>query len=134
MKTIAGILSIAVLTAAIAGCGGPWRMKPADNKVMNSERIVAVDSKVASYLGVRTEVKPKRVAGDALEVSVVLFNKKGSDLSCDVKWQFLNEDGAIKDETGWQPVIFAARTETPLNTNSLSPDVSDYRLSIRLKR
>jgi len=134
VKACAGTLAVAVFASALAGCGGPWRMKPVDNKVMGNERIIAIDRKVSDYIGVRTAVKPQRIAGDALEVNVVLFNKKGKDLKCDVKMQFLNEDGAIKDETGWQPVTFVARTETPLNFNSLNPDVADYRLSIRLQR
>ena len=133
-RAIAIVIAGAVVLAALAGCGGPFAPGRASNSVMEKHKIVIADRKAKNYIRLVRELPPKRLDGGELEIGVVLYNKKSKDLRCDVKVQFVDEDGGETDATSWQPYIFSARTERTIRTNSMDPAATDYRLYIRLQR
>lgn len=133
-KAIAVVIAGAVVLAALAGCGGPFAPRRASNSVMKKNKIVIIDRKARSYIRLVRELPPKQLDGGELEIGVVLYNKKSKDLHCDVKVQFVDEDGGETDETSWVPYIFSARTERTIRMNSMDPAAADYRLYIRLQR
>ena len=122
-KAITIVIAGAVVLAALAGC------------TRHAQKVVIIDRKARSYIKLIKELEPKRLPGGGeLEIGVVLYNKKNKDLRCDVKVQFVDEDGAETDATSWRPYIFSGRTERTIRENSMDPTAADYRLYIRLQR
>lgn len=133
MKAIVFGLASVIVLSALTGCGGPFRPDPIDEKILRTDRIIFLDKKVDRYLTAK-ELPPQRLVGGELEIRVLVWNEEGKDLRCDVKVQFLDEDGATVDETPWEPYIFTARTEKTIQKNSMDPGAEDYRMSIRVQK
>ena len=133
MKAIVFGLASVIVLSALTGCGGPFRANPINEKILVTDRIIFLDRKVDKYLGAR-ERPPRRLDGGVLEIRVLVWNEESKDLRCDVKVQFLDEDGATVDETSWEPYIFTAKTEKTIQKNSMDPGVDDYRVSIRVQK
>ena len=121
-KAIAVVIAGAVVLAALAGC------------TRHTHKVVIIEKKARSYIKLIKELEPKRLDGGELEIGVVLANKKNKDIRCDVRVQFVDEDGGETDATGWVPYIFSGRTERTIRVNSMDPTAADYRLYIRLQR
>ena len=130
MKTLAGILTVAVIVAAI-GCKGAYRAKYDAYPIQEQEKLILLDSKLKNIKVVR-ELPPRRIDGSGvLEVGMVLVNNKDKDYRADVKVQFIDGNGGVLEETTWEPVIFQRRVEMTIKKNSLNPTAADYRITIR---
>jgi len=145
VKTITVLLSGIVAIATLAGCGsGPYAPKHNPNPKQETERLIFIDKKPSKVLKFVREVEPKRLPGGELEVSMILVNEKSyggflglggkRDIECDVKVQFFDATGKMVDQTTWKPRRFHRGMEESITDRSLSVDVVDYRVNVRMRQ
>ena len=145
MKTLSVLLTVTAALATLAGCGsGSYAPKYNPNPKQEKDRLIFIDKKPEKFISFVREIEPKRLTGGELEVSLVLVNDHSrsgflglggkTDLDCDVKVQFYNDEGKMVDETAWKLVKFHRGMEETITERSLTPEAADYRVNIRMKQ
>lgn len=113
------------------GCG-PYRPKADPDYIQRSEKIILKDWKVRRYLRL-VRHHNERLPTGSLKVQVVMANGKNRDLHCDVRVEFHDNNGIVKEPGTWQPTLFQRNSETTIAATSIGSDAADYRVIIRLQ-
>jgi len=133
------IIACSMFLVTLAACG-PYRAEYTPNPIQEQERVVLLDKKVEGRIELVRELTPARLTGGELEVGVILVNTKSrgifggkKDLPCDYKFQFLDSEGGVIEETPWEYRLFQRGMEITLKKNSISPKAEKYRVTVRLQ-
>lgn len=139
---------VAFLTGVfmVSGCGSskPSYQKMSDNKFsMNKytegiipaqygQRLMALEGPIAQTLILVNE-RVGRLPSGQVQIESNLNNPTGEEnLWFDWKVAFYDQSNYLVEQTEWQTTHFPANQVTPLKVNSISPNVQNYTIVLRI--